>query len=80
DGGSAESTGLYRAVLPSVGQEHDPSDVGDHLVDVVGEAGRTVGFTWYYHQSVHSAAEIEAVAADFATALRAIAADCRGAL
>ncbi|WP_158839338.1 non-ribosomal peptide synthase/polyketide synthase [Saccharothrix deserti] len=80
DGGSAESTGLYRAVLPSVGHEHDPADVGDHVLDVVGEAGRTLGFTWYYHPSVHSGAEIESVAADFATALRAIAADCRGAM
>ncbi|MFI9008491.1 non-ribosomal peptide synthase/polyketide synthase [Actinosynnema sp. NPDC053489] len=80
DGGSAESTGLYRAVRPSVGAEHDPADAGDHLVDVVGEAGRTLGFTWYHHPSVHSAEEIGAVAADFAAALRAIAADCRGAL
>ncbi|MCE7000690.1 non-ribosomal peptide synthase/polyketide synthase [Saccharothrix sp. S26] len=80
DGGSAESTGLYRAVRPSVGADHDPADAGDHLVDVVGEAGRTLGFTWYYHPSAHPAAEVEAVAADFAAALRAIAADCRGAL
>jgi amino acid adenylation domain-containing protein/non-ribosomal peptide synthase protein (TIGR01720 family) len=79
-GGTAEPTGLYRAVLPSVGAEHDPTDVGDHLLDVVGEAGRTLGFTWYFHQSAHPAAEVEAVAADFAAALRAIAADCRGAL
>jgi non-ribosomal peptide synthase protein (TIGR01720 family) len=75
-----EATGLYRAVLPSVGVDHDPSDAGDHLLDVVGEAGRTLGFTWYYHPSAHSGAEIGAVAADFAAALRAIAADCRGAL
>ncbi|NUS64986.1 MAG: amino acid adenylation domain-containing protein, partial [Saccharothrix sp.] len=80
DGGSAESTGLYRAARPSVGEAHDPSDAGDHLIDVVGEAGKTLGFTWYYHPSAHSAAEIAAVAADFAEALRAIAADCRGAL
>jgi non-ribosomal peptide synthase protein (TIGR01720 family) len=80
DGGSAESTGLYRAVRPSVGREHDPSDVGDHALDVVGEAGRTLGFTWYYHPSVHSGAEVGAVVADFAAALRAIAADCRGAV
>ncbi|MFE2757349.1 condensation domain-containing protein, partial [Actinosynnema sp. NPDC059335] len=80
DGGSAESTGLYRAVRPSVGEANDPSDVGDHLLDVVGEAGRTLGFTWYYHPSALSAAEVGAAAADFAAALRAIAADCRGAL
>ncbi|MFD0201926.1 MULTISPECIES: non-ribosomal peptide synthetase [Saccharothrix] len=80
DGGSAESTGLYREVRPAVGEEHYPADAGDHVLDVVGEAGKTLGFTWYYYPSVHSAAEIEGVAADFAAALRAIAADCRGAL
>ncbi|MEV1119913.1 non-ribosomal peptide synthase/polyketide synthase [Actinosynnema sp. NPDC049800] len=80
DGGSDRSSGLYRAVRPSVGADHDPSDTADHVLDVVGEAGRTLGFTWYYHPSAHSGAEIGAVAADFAAALRAIAADCRGAL
>ncbi|XVS67309.1 non-ribosomal peptide synthase/polyketide synthase [Actinosynnema sp. CA-299493] len=80
DGGSAESTGLYREVRPSVGLEHDPADAGHHVLDVVGDAGKTLGFTWYYHPSVHSGAEIEGVAADFAAALRAIAADCRGAV
>ncbi|MBB5803972.1 amino acid adenylation domain-containing protein/non-ribosomal peptide synthase protein (TIGR01720 family) [Saccharothrix ecbatanensis] len=79
DGGSAEATGLYRSALPSVGLDHDPADAGDHVLDVVGEAGKTLGFTWYYHPSVHPAAEVEAVVADFAAALRAIAADCRGA-
>ncbi|QQQ79105.1 non-ribosomal peptide synthase/polyketide synthase [Saccharothrix sp. 6-C] len=80
DGGSAESTGLYRAVRPSVGADHDPADGGDHVLDVVGEAGKTLGFAFYHYPSTHSAEEIGAVAADFAAALRAIAADCRGAL
>ncbi|WP_447002782.1 non-ribosomal peptide synthase/polyketide synthase [Saccharothrix isguenensis] len=94
DGGSAESTGLYRSALPSVGQDHDPSDIADHAIDVVGEAGRTLAFTWYYRPSVNStggigtgginagginAEEVEVLVADFADALRAIAADCRGA-
>ncbi|MFC6091036.1 non-ribosomal peptide synthase/polyketide synthase [Saccharothrix lopnurensis] len=79
-GGADGPTGLYRAVLPSVGRDHDPADAGDHLVDVVGEAGKTLGFTWYHHPSAHPTAEVEAVAADFAAALRAIAEDCRGAL
>ncbi|MDQ2586489.1 non-ribosomal peptide synthase/polyketide synthase [Saccharothrix yanglingensis] len=80
DGGSDDASGLYRSVLPSIGQEHDPADVGEHLVDVVGEAGRTLAFTFYYHPEVHPADEIGAVLADFTEALRAIAADCRGAL
>ncbi|MBW4717721.1 non-ribosomal peptide synthase/polyketide synthase [Saccharothrix obliqua] len=80
DTGSAEE-GLYRAVLPSVGREHDPADQGDHLVDVVGEAGGgRLGFSWYYHPDVHSPDEVRRVVADFASALRAIAEDCRGAV
>ena len=47
---------------------------------MVGEAGKTLGFAFYHYPSTHSAEEIGAVAADFAAALRAIAADCRGAL
>ncbi|MBB5954030.1 amino acid adenylation domain-containing protein/non-ribosomal peptide synthase protein (TIGR01720 family) [Saccharothrix tamanrassetensis] len=81
DSGSAESEGLYRAVLPSVGQEHDPADHGEHLIDVVGEAGGgRLGFSWYYHPDVHSEDAVRQVVADFALALRAIAEDCRGAL
>nr|AAM47273.1 peptide synthetase ScpsB [Saccharothrix mutabilis subsp. capreolus] len=78
DAGSAESSGLYRAVLPSIGRDHDPADPAHHLVDVVGEAGdgRMV-FSWYFHPQVHPADEVRAVAADFAQALRAIAEDCR---
>ncbi|XVV07900.1 condensation domain-containing protein [Actinosynnema sp. CA-248983] len=78
DTGSAESGGLCRAVLPSIGRDHDPADPAHHLVDVVGEAGDgRLGFTWYFHPEVHPVAEVRAVAADFADALRAIAEDCR---
>ncbi|WP_433273364.1 non-ribosomal peptide synthase/polyketide synthase [Actinosynnema sp. CS-041913] len=81
DSGSEESAGLYRAVLPSVGQEHDPADQGDHLIDVVGEAGGgRLGFSWYFHPDVHSEDVVRQVVADFAFALRAIAEDCRGAV
>ncbi|GAA3887063.1 non-ribosomal peptide synthetase [Saccharothrix violaceirubra] len=78
DAGDEAGLGLYRSVLPSVGRDHDPADVGDHLVDVVGEAGGgRLGFTWYFHPDVHPEDEIRAVADDFAAALRAIAEDCR---
>ncbi|NUT99082.1 MAG: hypothetical protein HOY78_44475, partial [Saccharothrix sp.] len=78
DTGSAESEGLYRAVLPSIGRDHDPSDPAHHLIDVVGEAGDgRLGFSWYFHPEVHPEAEVRAAAADFADALRAIAEDCR---
>ncbi|MFB9907499.1 non-ribosomal peptide synthase/polyketide synthase [Allokutzneria oryzae] len=70
---------LYLAARPSIGADHDPRDRGPHLVDVVGEVGDGVlGFSWYYHPDVHDTAVIEAVAADFADALRGIAEDCRG--
>jgi amino acid adenylation domain-containing protein/non-ribosomal peptide synthase protein (TIGR01720 family) len=76
-----EEHSLYRAVLPSIGQDHDPADQGDHLLDVVGEVGDgRLGFSWYYHPDVHDDAVVQAVADDFGSALRAIAEDCRGAL
>ncbi|MEU4805248.1 non-ribosomal peptide synthase/polyketide synthase [Actinosynnema sp. NPDC023587] len=80
DSGSEES-GLYRAVLPSIGHEHDPADQGEHLIDVVGEAGGgRLGFSWYYHPDVHAPDVVRRVVADFGLALRAIAEDCRGAV
>jgi non-ribosomal peptide synthase protein (TIGR01720 family) len=76
-----EEHSLYQAVLPAVGQDHDPADRGDHLVDVVGEVGDgRLEFSWYYHPDVYDDAVVRAVADDFAAALRAIAEDCRGAL
>ncbi|RKT55884.1 non-ribosomal peptide synthase/polyketide synthase [Saccharothrix australiensis] len=81
DPGSAEAEGLYRAVLPSIGREHDPADHGEHLIDVVGEAGGgRLGFSWYHHPDAHPADVVRGVVADFAAALRAIAEDCRGAV
>ncbi|MEU5692153.1 non-ribosomal peptide synthase/polyketide synthase [Actinosynnema sp. NPDC020468] len=80
DGGEERSEGLYRAVRPSIGQDHDPADHGEHAIDVVGEAGNgRLGFTWYFHPDLHPEHEVRAVADDFAAALRAIAEDCRGA-
>jgi non-ribosomal peptide synthase protein (TIGR01720 family) len=69
---------LYRAVHGAFGQDHDPADHGPHLLEVVGavQDGR-LGFTWYYRPEVHDHSTIQAVAADFAAALREIAADCR---
>jgi non-ribosomal peptide synthase protein (TIGR01720 family) len=76
-----ETRSLYRTVLPSIGQDHDPADRGDHLLDVVGEVGDgRLGFSWHYHPDVHDDAVVRAVADDFGAALRAIAEDCRGSL
>jgi non-ribosomal peptide synthase protein (TIGR01720 family) len=72
--------GLVRAEHGSFGQDQDPAEVGQHLVEVVGAAqGGRLGFTWYYRPDRHDRSTVEAVAADFATALRRIADDCRAA-
>jgi amino acid adenylation domain-containing protein/non-ribosomal peptide synthase protein (TIGR01720 family) len=69
---------LFGAGLPVVGADHDPADRGEHLVDVVGEvADGRLSFAWYYRPDRHDRATVEAVAADFAEALRGIARDAR---
>ncbi|GAA0968406.1 non-ribosomal peptide synthase/polyketide synthase [Streptomyces rhizosphaericus] len=80
DARSAESQGgLVHAEHGSFGQDHDPREGGSHLLEVVGavQDGR-LGFTWRYRPDVHERATVEAVAGDFAEALRRIAGDCRG--
>ncbi|MDQ3578736.1 MAG: condensation domain-containing protein, partial [Actinomycetota bacterium] len=72
---------LFGETHSVIGRDHDPADRGDHLIDIVGEVGDgKLTFAWYYQPDIHDAATIEAVAADFAEALRAIADDCRRAL
>jgi non-ribosomal peptide synthase protein (TIGR01720 family) len=79
DSRSADETAtLYRAVHTSIGAEHDPADRAEHLIDVVGETGEgRLAFTWYYQADILDGAAVEAAAAGFADALRAIAAECR---
>jgi amino acid adenylation domain-containing protein/non-ribosomal peptide synthase protein (TIGR01720 family) len=73
--------GLYRAVHGSLGQDNDPADPGSYLLDIAGavQSGR-LEFSWCYQPDVHHRSTVEAVAADFAEALRRIANDCREAL
>jgi amino acid adenylation domain-containing protein/non-ribosomal peptide synthase protein (TIGR01720 family) len=73
-----EDQSLFGETLPVIGADHDPADHGENLVDVVGEVtdGR-LSFVWYYRADRFDRATIEAVAADFATALRGIAGDVR---
>ncbi|HEY5835638.1 non-ribosomal peptide synthase/polyketide synthase [Streptomyces sp.] len=75
-----DQRGLYRRELPSLGQDHDPREETTHLLEIVGavQDGR-LGFTWRYRPGVHDEQTVEAVAADFADALRLIAQDCRNA-
>ncbi|NJC72070.1 non-ribosomal peptide synthetase, partial [Planosporangium thailandense] len=75
-----DADGLYRAVHGSLGQDHDPADVGSHLLDIAGEvqSGR-LEFSWSYRPDVLTRSTVADVAADFAEALRRIADDCRRA-
>ncbi|MDQ3898410.1 MAG: amino acid adenylation domain-containing protein [Actinomycetota bacterium] len=72
--------GLYRAAHSSVGQEQDPVDRGDHLLEVVGEVGNgRLGFTCYYRPDRHDPCTVKSVLADLAHALQSIAEDSRRA-
>ncbi|KZB86538.1 non-ribosomal peptide synthetase [Amycolatopsis regifaucium] len=76
---TAAGTGLYRASHAPIGREQDPADPGGHLLEVVGgvQDGR-LEFSWFHRPDRHDRATVESVAADFATALRRMARDCRG--
>jgi len=69
---------LYRAAHSSIGQENDPADQGEHLLEVVGAVNDgQLAFSWYYRPDLHDRSTVEAVSRDFADALQRIAADCR---
>jgi non-ribosomal peptide synthase protein (TIGR01720 family) len=72
--------GLVYAEHGSLGQDSDPADQGSHLLEVVGAVhGGELAFSWYYQPARHDRATVDAVAGEFAEALRQIAADCRAA-
>ncbi|MEV4053511.1 non-ribosomal peptide synthase/polyketide synthase [Amycolatopsis sp. NPDC049688] len=81
DGSGAAATtsgSLYAAVRGSLGLDHDPAEHHPHLLDLVGavQDGELV-FSLIYQPGRHDRRTVEAVAGDFATALRRIAADCQ---
>ncbi|HEU5476173.1 MAG TPA: non-ribosomal peptide synthase/polyketide synthase [Actinophytocola sp.] len=79
--GTAKDTGdgLYQASHSSLGQDHDPAERADHLVEVVGAVqDAELVFSWFYQPDLHRRSTVESVAGDFADALRSIARDCRG--
>jgi non-ribosomal peptide synthase protein (TIGR01720 family) len=63
----------------SIGTASDPADPGPYLLEVVGavQDGR-LSFSWRYRPELHHQASVQAVADNFAEALKAIARDCRG--
>ncbi|MET8847907.1 non-ribosomal peptide synthase/polyketide synthase [Amycolatopsis sp. NPDC004625] len=81
DGAGAVTTAsesLYAAVSGSLGRDHDPAEHHPHLLDLVGavQDGELV-FSLIYQPGRHDRRTVEAVAGDFATALRRIAADAQ---
>ncbi|MDS0140063.1 MULTISPECIES: non-ribosomal peptide synthase/polyketide synthase [unclassified Amycolatopsis] len=75
-GGPATSESLYAAVRGSLGRDHDPDEHHPHLLDLVGavQDGELV-FSLIYQPARHDRRTAEALAGDFAAALRQIAAD-----
>ncbi|WP_033262779.1 non-ribosomal peptide synthase/polyketide synthase [Amycolatopsis vancoresmycina] len=73
---ASASDSLYAAVRGSLGRDHDPAEHHPHLLDLVGavQDGELV-FSLIYQPGRHDRRTVEAVAGDFATALRRIAAD-----
>ncbi|MDX3187039.1 non-ribosomal peptide synthase/polyketide synthase [Streptomyces sp. MN03-5084-2B] len=77
-GGTTTSESLYAAVRGSLGRDHDPAEHHPHLLDLVGavQDGELV-FSLIYQPGRHDRRTAEALAGDFAAALRQIAADSR---
>ncbi|SMD26149.1 non-ribosomal peptide synthetase [Kibdelosporangium aridum] len=72
------SSGLYRAMKTSIGQEQDENAVPEHLIDIVGEVGDgRLGFSWYFRSDRYRRATVEALVEKFAQALRTMAEECR---
>ncbi|OXM62111.1 non-ribosomal peptide synthetase [Amycolatopsis vastitatis] len=77
-GAAATSESLYAAAHGSLGLDHDPAEHRPYLLDLVGavQDGELV-FSLIHQPDRHDRATVEAVAGDFAAALRRIAADTR---
>ncbi|WP_410592315.1 non-ribosomal peptide synthase/polyketide synthase [Amycolatopsis sp. lyj-23] len=77
-GGTTAADSLYAAVRGSLGRDHDPAEHHPHLLDLVGavQDGELV-FSLIYQPARHDRRTVEAVAGDFAAALRQIAADAK---
>ncbi|MGW4401272.1 non-ribosomal peptide synthase/polyketide synthase [Amycolatopsis nivea] len=76
---TASGDGLFRRSLPPLGRDQDPANRSPHALEVVGGVREgQLEFSWYYQPDRHARETVAGVAAGFADALRAIAADCRG--
>ncbi|MDQ3763916.1 MAG: condensation domain-containing protein, partial [Actinomycetota bacterium] len=71
---------LYWAEHSSIGQDHDPADRDDHLLEILGDVSNgQLGFSWHYHPDIQRSA-VQSVANDLIDALQCIARDCREAM
>jgi non-ribosomal peptide synthase protein (TIGR01720 family) len=71
--------GQWEAVSQGPGKASDPADPGPYLLEVVGAVqDGQLSFSWRYRSDQHHQASVQAVADNFAEALKAIARDCRG--
>jgi non-ribosomal peptide synthase protein (TIGR01720 family) len=76
---AAPGTGLYRTVHSSLGRDHDPANRRPHPVEVVGGVdGGRLQFAWSFRPDLIGRDAVADLAADFADALRRVAADVRG--
>ncbi len=76
---AGEPDGLVHAAHGALGQDHDPGNARPHAVEVLGgvDDGR-LRFGWAYRPDLVAGETVRQLAADFAEALRRIAADVTG--
>jgi non-ribosomal peptide synthase protein (TIGR01720 family) len=68
---------LYWAMHSSIGQERDPADQEEHLLEVLGQVTEgQLEFSWYYHPNLQWST-VQSIADNFLNALQRIAQDCR---
>ncbi|MFJ7182307.1 condensation domain-containing protein, partial [Streptomyces massasporeus] len=73
--GTADGDGLIRGRLDALGADQAPGGQRPHLIDIVAAVSEgELRVDWLYAPSAHSPATVRALADDFATALRQIAA------
>ncbi len=71
--------GLYQDLHGSIGKAGEPTDPGPYLLEVAGAVREgQLSFSWRYRPDLYHQASVQAVADNFAEALKAIARDCRG--
>ena len=72
-----QGQGVFSLATESTGQNRAAANRRSHWIDIVGRvADGTLEFTWIYSPAIHDAADIECLAQDYLTDLRALIAHC----